>query len=697
MPVTLRQADGAAAADGDWLPIAVAAVKLGLSPGHLRRKCVESWSRAGLARQVDGAWQVHAAADARLRQPVDAARRDREQLAGLTAAGVRPQYLDLAELRRDLVVGYSAWVRERGAEVNARQAHQRYVGHLAASRQVGPHTLIARLSVATFYAWESIYADDGLRGLVPKAGFRDRAESGGIGAQALDYVCRLMDCGNRISLAAALTITRGEARQHGEDPAWLIGSYSSVRLAVAARRPRILRVAAERGEKAAIADCVPKLPRDFESVAAGDEYVGDERTLDVWCRVRTARGWKAVRPKLTAWQDLRSRMIVGAVLSATANTSTILGALKLAIAAHGKPRILRTDWGEDYKKTARHGVPKTRRGEGEPPPDQPRVDGILTQLGIEVHRTLAPYMPWAKPIESFFRAMKDHFDRLYGGFWGGCPSERHEDRARWIKANLEKLPTLDELRTVLMEYLEQVYHRTPHSAPDLFGKTPLEAMAAFRVEPVRSESTAVLDLLFREFVGPFTVRRDGVRHNARWYGHGDARLVPLQRHKVLLAIQPEDQGRALVCRLDRTPLFEVECLALSGRTREETAELMRQKQRIIRPYRKQVKEARQWLLSTPPAALLANRAAGLPRGAGSAAEGAAPRLTVVRPHLEEAISTAGRAPSDAASKAVRSGTDDDDLTLDDLIDADQSSWRPPPPPDGDGDDDGITFDDLTGE
>lgn len=684
-----------------WIPLSVAAHRLGVNAGSLRRKCAERWQREGLAKRVGHQWHIHAAADARLRAPTNLQERDLRQLAELDAAGIDPKYLAIARARREIIAGFTQFAL-RHPNLPARRQRELYLADLRA----GGASAARIPSVTQFYTWASAYEADGIRGLVPEFAFRDSAASGGaVGEAALERIEQIVNAGNRITVANAIRLAELDAARHEGDPAWRIGSYRSVLLALEKRRPTILRAIADKGERAGRA-ALPKMPRNFEAIPAGDEYVGDERTLDVWCRVLTARGWKAIRPKLTCWMDMRSRVIVGWLLAPHADRRTILGALKLAIIAWGKPLRCRTDQGEDYRAAARHGALRIEQGrgpQGAVGPGRDRLPSILTELGIEMCR-VAAYSPWAKPIESFFKTMKERLDQLYAAFWGGCPSERHEDRQKYIRAHLERLPTIGDVTAALKEFFD-LYHHTEHGAPDLFKKTPIQAMSDFRAGPIRRETGAVLDMLFKEFVGPKLVRRDGVRHSGRWYGHGDPRLVAMcdGRRRVLLAIQPEQQGRAMVCELDRRPLFEVECLALDGLSDRDVREMHKARARLLRPYREQAKRGRDWLLSTDPRRLLADQAAAAreqSRGTQGAAGGrpSPPSLTIVRPALEAAIESAGPAPSDLPSKQLRTGTDDDPFSLDDLLDCptDPSRAREQAVARCEEDGDAITWEDVTG-
>ena len=132
--------------------------------------------------------------------------------------------------------------------------------------------------------------------------------------------------------------------------------------------------------------------------------------------------------------------------------------------------------------------------------------------------------------------------------------ERHEDRQRWVREHLDELPTLDDVQAIIDRFIND-YNNRPHTAPDLFGYTPLYAMEKFRNGPARMESDAVLDFLFGEFVGPRLVRRDGIRYLNQLYGFGDSRVIALQGRRVYLCIQPDDARTVLLCDERKRPLF----------------------------------------------------------------------------------------------------------------------------------------------
>jgi hypothetical protein len=658
-----------------------------VSLGHVRRLCTERYRHIGLARKVGAAWEVHVRADARLRGGLDQAQLDREVIAGLAKSGIKSSHLDEAIARRDMVRGLDDFSCHSQTQAERLAS---YIVHLKATGTA--HQSISRRSLER---WIAAYKCGGIAALVRASHQRGETQAG---VAAIAYIENIVNCGNRISLSTAITLARGEAGKHPGDPAWQIGSYSTIRIAIAARRPKILRVLSDKGERSAVAQCIPKGRRDFESLVTNEIWVGDERTLDVMVRCLGSRGWRAVRSvKITAWMDMRSRVLVGWILESHADSATILGSLKRGCANYGVPTCLSVDWGKDYKKAV--GSPNTRLWKRFSSFDGQQIGGVLAQLGIDV-RPVLPYTPWSKPIESFFKMMKLRFDAFFASFWGGCPIERHEDRPRWVKANLEKLPTMDELREAVGKFVA-TYNRTPHGSADMFGKTPLQAYEAFVGEDgLRREADSVLDHLFLSFVGPKLVRRDGVRHNCRWYGHGDTRLVAMQGQKVLLGVQPDDASKVTVCKVDdnRMPLFAIECLPLRGFSQRDAADLAKQKARLLRPFRESTKRGRRFMLETTPDQKLEQYAAGVSavHGHGESDQQTAPKLRI-RPELQEAIASAGPAPSDVldeASTAIRTGTDDSEISLSDLLDA--PSFRDDDIAD-ENDGGAITFEDLTGD
>lgn len=91
--------------------------------------------------------------------------------------------------------------------------------------------------------------------------------------------------------------------------------------------------------------------RDATSLQVMEYVVGDEHTFDFWVQWTAPNGKiKAVRPKLVAWLDMRSRAIIGDVACVNANSQTLKESLVKMIYSNpgGVPHILHVDNGKDY-------------------------------------------------------------------------------------------------------------------------------------------------------------------------------------------------------------------------------------------------------------------------------------------------------------------------------------------------------------
>lgn len=700
MPLALRNSEARqrAAIPAPWIPLGEAAIRLGYSAGHLRRLCADEWRGRGYAQQFatgsgPAAWGVHPSADPRLAGIESWRDRDLRQLASMRAAGIKPRYIEQAEQRRDLVVGFEEY------EGPGRTTVERLNIYLAASvADGGP-----RCSQRTFYNWKTAYEqigdDGGLHALVPAYGGGDGDEPGDgakqpIGESAWHYASQLLNAGNRIKAAAAHTLTLNYIRNNRleEDPAWRMPALRTFQLICKQRRPKPLRVMCDKGPRAFDAQCIPKGQRDYESIAAGECYIGDERFLDVLVKIPDdRRTWRPHRGvKLTAWIDERSRMIVGWIIAPFASSITICGSLKMAIGGFGIPTYVRTDWGKDYVKvtgprrrlSSRIAVqelppataPLTLAINAGPAPDAAaitlsqrgapcakdaidpvRVRTVLSAFNIQL-TAATPYMPWAKSIESFFGTMKERFDKLLAGYIGGTPGERHEDRFAWAKKNPHLLPTIEEVAAMFAAWLED-YHNTPHSGHGMYGNTPREAMEKFRAGPIRTPAPDVLEFNFLSFTEPKLVRRDGVRHLKAWYGWGDPRLVALQGRKVILGIHPDDAGTAWVCDIaTHKPLFRVECERHRFSTQRDAERIARARSTLRAEYSAPAKAARGFLIEqfAPPSA----SAPALPTAHRQ------PRLTVVNPALSNAIQTA----KERGIESPVAANDDDCVRLEDMVD-----------------------------
>ena len=88
---------------------------------------------------------------------------------------------------------------------------------------------------------------------------------------------------------------------------WQVPSLRRMQQLATEQIPRPVRVLHREGIEAYNAKCAPYIQADPDSVEPGQIWIGDHHQCNCWVRHRGR--W--VRPWLTAWQDMRSRAIVG--------------------------------------------------------------------------------------------------------------------------------------------------------------------------------------------------------------------------------------------------------------------------------------------------------------------------------------------------------------------------------------------------
>ena len=209
-----------------------------------------------------------------------------------------------------------------------------------------------------------------------------------------------------------------------------------------------------------------KAKRDATSLEVMEYVVGDEHTFDFWVQVTLPNGKiKAVRPKLVAWLDMKSRAIVGDVACIDANSQTLKESLVKMIYSEpgGVPKIIHIDNGKDY-------TGKTMTGQNR---KQRKIDfefdsetvGFYQSIGVqEVGRSL-PYQPWDKPIERFFKTVCDKFSRWFESYTGTLTgSKTYAKRQKDVDKMLERgeLLTMEEFFEVWTEWKETKYHTREH-------------------------------------------------------------------------------------------------------------------------------------------------------------------------------------------------------------------------------------------
>lgn len=224
--------------------------------------------------------------------------------------------------------------------------------------------------------------------------------------------------------------------------------------------------------------------RDATSLEVMEYVVGDEHTFDFWVSWTAPNGKiKAVRPKLVAWMDMKSRCIVGDVACVDANSQTLKESLVKMIYSEpgGVPHILHVDNGKDYTaKTMTGQSRKTRKVDFN---FDAETVGFYQSIGIEEVGRSLPYQPWDKPIERLFSTVCSKFSKWFDSYTGTLTGSRtYAKRQKDVDEMLERgeLLTMEEFFEVWTKWKNEKYHTRVHSGLKSAGEkwvTPGEMFA----------------------------------------------------------------------------------------------------------------------------------------------------------------------------------------------------------------------------
>ncbi len=232
------------------------------------------------------------------------------------------------------------------------------------------------------------------------------------------------------------------------------------------------------GRKAWKQQFEPVVRRTFDDLKVNEIWCGDHREFDVF--VLDKQG-KPRRPWLTAFMDLRSRVITGWHVSFQPNSQTIALALRHGILRCGKPDELYIDNGKDYRSHYLSGAQKKLGAIDY----SKQTRAILAALDI---RTIYawPYNARSKPIERWFLNLALRFERYLPGWCGRDNKQRPEKLQKELQSG--ELLTIGEFKKRVAEHIEQ-YHRSTHSS---LKAAPL---SVFETAEIVTVSERALDLL----------------------------------------------------------------------------------------------------------------------------------------------------------------------------------------------------------
>jgi hypothetical protein len=575
-----------------WIDLESAARLSGKHEGSLRRLCGDRWLSEGKARLVQESgkrsrWQVRTDADPAFSlQPAVPA-----PLAVPGAQEFRqfPQAArELAQERARILVQWAAAIAAGAAlHMDREAATRRFLESLPAG---------SGISRPTLYRWRKAHNRDGLVGLV------DGRAANRPASIATDFQSLLLEVWKSkpgFSIELAYNIAIHQARKLG----WDVCSYRSAhRFLTGYQRDHKAEIILAREGEAAFTDkAAPYIPGDYSTVESNELWNADHHLFDVMVKVGERTDPKTgqtrpihARPWLTAWQDVRSRKIVGWLIRcADPNTDAIIESLFYACKSHGLPLKIFTDNGKDFDAAILTGETKAmrwKRRRTHVEHDQRKLGGLYAAMKVQ-HLHVWPWHGQSKPIERFFGTIVRRFAPLFDTYCGSNPQDKPEllngppgqpERGALARG---LAPTLEEFIEKFAGWLDADYHGQIHTG-DSMDCTPNHAWEANLLRR-RTTQDEVLEVLLQPRVGPVTVTQNGVQWKR--FGYGNRELLHMLGKKVYLRIDPSDISRVTVWSESDQPLG----IAHSNRglPRNATEEQARQAIKTMKRYDKQLRAA----------------------------------------------------------------------------------------------------------
>lgn len=211
-----------------------------------------------------------------------------------------------------------------------------------------------------------------------------------------------------------------------------------------------------------------KRKRNTKGLKVLEVLQGDVHTFDCWVSVKRPNGkLQAIRPFLCAWVDMRSRALVGWVISEDPDSQIIKKSLIHAIypkknekLPYGVPKYLLIDNGKEYTAESLTGRPRKVRATIDAD-----TKGFYRSIGIEDDMRSLPFQPWSKAqVERFFGTVCEKFSKKQKSYTGTLTGGKTSAK---VKKNIKKmlengeLMTLEEFAIKFEEWVEK-YHLDEH-------------------------------------------------------------------------------------------------------------------------------------------------------------------------------------------------------------------------------------------
>lgn len=393
-------------------------------------------------------------------------------------------------------------------------------------------------SMATLYRWRKDFRAGGRTALLPNwgDGKQQRRE---VDKDALKFFVSIYGTVQKRSLADCYRDLALVAVENG----WRIPSLRTMGRIIQNDFPEAFWIKLREGEDAYQKTQLPFIHRDPDSIRAGEVWVGDCHTLDLFCKGPTGQ---PVRPILSGWLDFRSRTMVGWFIGYSGNTDSVMAAFAHAgmSPSVGLPWFIYVDNGREYdNKQFAYGGHR-RKTKDKQKYDEARILSLVNQLQIDATFAI-PRNARAKVIERAFGEVARRFSKLFPTYCGSDNKERPEGLEQVLK-NQDNLPDLSEVRELFTQWVMSDYNQTPSQGVGRKGESPVQTFNRTR-GTIRLAPESVLRLCCMRHSQPITVKNAGISVNGRWYQNPD--LITMNDQRVYIRYRIEEPSKVFVFSL----------------------------------------------------------------------------------------------------------------------------------------------------
>lgn len=295
---------------------------------------------------------------------------------------------------------------------------------------------------------------------------------------------------NKISVFSSWMIALGKAMERGEvkNESDFPSKSAFIRRLKNEFAPDVIYYARE-GKKKFYDNKGYHLNRDYSDLKAGQVWVGDTRTWDVFVKVNGQE--KPATCYITLFMDFKTYMPMGWCLHHNApSTENTLRAMRHGIERYGLPEEIYVDNGREYRNRDFSGQSRGHQIVE----DEQYAESMASRLGIRMHFAIVRNAR-AKIIERNFLIIKNGFDRMFNSFKGGSVVEKPEPLKSVLKSG--NFLTWEEFESLAQDYITNVFPGLPCLGKNHSGMTRRELWnkEILKREPMRKVSKETLSML----------------------------------------------------------------------------------------------------------------------------------------------------------------------------------------------------------